>query len=225
MAKIDWKRRYEDGQIKLKKERVRRMKAERGMAAAEAKCASLQRGMAAAEAKCASLQRGKARLAKKVEELERVMKVHDNPHTPSSRKTPAHQSEVSKNKNKSKLPKNRSPRPKSGRKPGGQKGHEGKTSKPKPDAFEEHDMHKCAGCGSDRIHETGLKIRDITELPPPPPPITTRHTIHVYECDKCGAKGMEPETGLPSSGALGSGVIAEMGNNYLSSHAQSVNFS
>ena len=64
-------------------------------------------------------------------------------------------------------------------------------------------MRECAACGSRRIRAAGRRIRDITEVTPPPPPVTTRHTIHVYECAGCGRSGMEPETGLPGAGMLG----------------------
>ena len=155
----------------------------------------------------AEYKRGMSRLAGRVAELEKVLKIYDNPHTPPSRRAAGP-------KKKEAAAAEGSPSP-PGRKQGAQEGHPGKTSRPKPDRFEEHRMRECSACGSRRIRATGRRIRDITEITPPPPPVTTRHTIHVYDCAGCGRGGMEPETGLPERGMLGPRASAEIVGNFL----------
>ena len=162
----------------------------------------------------ASLADKVERLAKKVAELERIKRIYDNAHTPPSKMTYT-QKKIAAGKRAGS-------RPKSGRKQGAQKGHPGKTNKPEPAEFE-HSMSECAACGSGRINETGRKIRDITEIPPPAKAVTTRHTISVYECRRCGRKGMEPDAGLPGAGNLGRNARVRIADNFVCRMPQRMN--
>ena len=195
MSHTDWKR-------MCREEKTKRRKAEQLLAASEDR-------VGLAEAEAAAYRRDASRLARRVAELEKLLKIHDNPHTPPSRRAAG----LEKKKDADAEAEGSPSRP--GRKQGAQEGHPGKTSRPKPDRFEEHKMRECSACGSRRIRATGARIRDITEITPPPPPVTTRHTIHVYECAGCGRGGMEPETGLPERGMLGPRASAEIVGNFL----------
>lgn len=226
MKKVDWKRKYEAEHARMLKERDKRRKAESKYEASQAEIKKerarrmrAERERTAFQIKFEGARRDARRLFKKVRELEKYLQIHDNPHTPPSQKKNGKKGkgkEKSKGKSKTKdkkFPDNE--KAPSGRKPGGQKGHPGKTSKPKPTRFEEHTMSECPHCGSSHIHSIDQETRNITDLQPPPPPVTTRHTVHIYECSNCKAKDMMPETGLPSAGELGSRAIAEFGANYL----------
>ena len=84
-------------------------------------------------------------------------------------------------------------------------------------------MRECAACGSARITETGRKIRDIAEIPPPAKAAATRHTISVYECRRCGRKGMEPDAGLPGAGNLGRNACVRIADNFVCRMPQRMN--
>ena len=187
-----------------REEKSRGRQLEQLLAAAKDEAARAEDRAAKTEGMAAEYKRGMSRLAGRVAELEKVLKIYDNPHTPPSKRAAGPKKKAAEG----------SPSP-PGRKQGAQEGHPGRTSRPKPDRFEEHRMSECAGCGSRRIRATGRRIRDITEITPPPPPVTTRHTIHVYECAGCGRGGMEPETGLPGRGMLGPRASAEIVGNLM----------
>ena len=211
MKQVDWKRKYEAELVKRQKEKERRMLAESKYEAEHAERLKersrrirAERERAATQVKLEGARRDARRLFKKVQELERHLKMYENPHTPPSRRAPA-QKNGKKGKGK-KAP--------SGKKQGGQKGHPGKTNKPKPTRFEEHTMSECPHCGSNHIYSNQQKKRNITEIELPPPPVTTCHTINIYDCAACGKKEMEPETGLPSEGDLGKCAVSEIVGNF-----------
>ena len=197
----EWKHKFKGARIELQQVRMRLNvetdradRAERDKLRSDAENAFLRQAIEDERGARRKSDDRSARLAARVKELEKINKIHDNAHTPSSRMTYT-QKMIAAKKNRD--------RPKSGRKQGAQKGHPGKTSKPEPTEFEEHTMSECPNCGSDSIINTGQKTHNITETPPPAKPVTTRHTINVYECCRCGQKGMEPDAGLPSAGDLG----------------------
>ena len=215
----EWKRKCAEFKRKYKDERDKRRQAERRQDAETDRADLAVRDKLRADAENAFLRQElederkarlkaddrSARLAARVKELEKINKIHDNAHTPSSKMTYT-QKMIAAKKNRD--------RPKSGRKQGAQKGHPGKTSKPEPTEFKEHSMRECPNCGSDSIINTGQKTRNITESPPPAKPVTTRHTINVYECGRCGQKGMEPDAGLPSAGELGRNACGRVVANF-----------
>ena len=197
----EWKRMYKGTRTELQQVKMRLNvetdradRAERAQLRSDAENAFLKQALQdEREARLKADDRS-ARLAVRLKKAEKINKMHDNAHTPSSKMTYTQKLIAAKKARD---------RPKSGRKQGAQKGHPGKTRKPEPTEFKEHRMRECPECGSGRIRNTGQKIRHIMETPPPAEAVTTRHTINVYECRRCGQKGMEPDAGLPSSGELG----------------------
>src|SRR3954453_987336 len=80
-------------------------------------------------------------------------------------------------------------RERSGKKPGGQKGHQGETlcRTETPDAIIDHYPPNCAGCGG-RLTEamvTGFVARQVVDLPEPRPLIITEHRAHSCRCAAC----------------------------------------
>lgn len=146
-------------------------------------------------------------MAKAIKDLQARLAVYDNYNTPPSQKRPA-------------------PKPKggssngggTGRKQGGQKGHPGKTSRPKPTAFQEHMPTGCPDCGSQDLEVTGTRKRDITDVRRTATVTTTRHSIHTCRCGRCGRGGIIPDTKgvVPVSGNYGTGVVLEAASHYES---------
>ncbi len=93
----------------------------------------------------------------------------------------------------------RSLREPSGLKPGGQKGHKGKTLRQvaDPDVVVDHYPGPCLQCGSVLTPDMtrGYGVRQVFDLPAPKPLAVTEHRAHHCRCDKCGtrSKGSFPE--------------------------------
>ena len=157
-----------------------------------------------------------------VAELKRRLVRHDNYNTPPSQKKgpgwPDAKKSDDKNNGNNKSTKTRkgqnrenaagSPKPR-----GGQKGHEGRTRRPKPTEFKEHTPDACPECGSGNLSITKIIQRDITKAVRTVRSITTRHTINTCRCHRC-PKDIEPETGLPDTGSYDSSIIAEVADGY-----------
>jgi len=83
-------------------------------------------------------------------------------------------------------------RGKSGRKSGGQHGHEGTTPKQvaAPDEIIDHHPRTCPNCrASPSPENTGdLARRQVFDLPPPPPLFVMEHRVHACRCRACGTK-------------------------------------
>lgn len=94
-------------------------------------------------------------------------------------------------------------REKSGKKPGGQKGHAGETLRQSgaPDATIDHFPSVCEGCGAALTREMALDLardyaaRQVFDLPEPRPLVVTEHRAHVCRCAGCGeqTRGAFPE--------------------------------
>ena len=95
-----------------------------------------------------------------------------------------------------KPPRTQSLREKSGRKPGGQKGHKGETLRQaaEPDATVDHFPATCRRCGwaLTPAMATGYGARQVFDLPELRPLVVTEHRAHRCRCGKCGA-----QTGAP----------------------------
>lgn len=80
-------------------------------------------------------------------------------------------------------------RQKTGRKPGGQSGHPGRTLTfaPNPDVVVVHTPLCCAGCGSSLETIPGQEVgkRQVVDLPPLSL-VTTEHRVHTKTCPGCG---------------------------------------
>ena len=83
-------------------------------------------------------------------------------------------------------------REKSGRKPGGQKGHKGETLRQvaEPDTTADHFPETCRHCGSALTAgmATGYGVRQVFDLPEPRPLVVTEHRAHHCRCGRCGAQ-------------------------------------
>ena len=83
-------------------------------------------------------------------------------------------------------------RERSGRKPGGQKGHKGETLRQvvDPDDVVHHYPPACSMCGLglDPKTSVGHSARQVFDLPQPQPLVVTEHRAHDCECTACGAK-------------------------------------
>jgi len=86
----------------------------------------------------------------------------------------------------------RSIRKKSGRKPGGQKGHPGSGPEwsDNPDHVEPHALNACPHCGVDLSVVEGrvVRRRQSTDIPPPGAPKITEHQLVEKTCPHCGEK-------------------------------------
>ena len=83
-------------------------------------------------------------------------------------------------------------RERSGKKPGGQKGHKGETLRQVTDPNEvvNHYPPACSMCGVGLDPKTSLghSARQVFDLPQPQPLVVTEHRAHDCECTACGAK-------------------------------------
>src|SRR5271163_2269960 len=83
-------------------------------------------------------------------------------------------------------------RERSGKKPGGQKGHPGETLRQVTDPNEvvNHYPLACSMCGAglDPKTSVGHSARQVFDLPQPQPLVVTEHRAHDCECTACGAK-------------------------------------
>jgi transposase len=83
-------------------------------------------------------------------------------------------------------------RERSGKKPGGQKGHPGETlcRTETPDVIIDHYPPNCAGCGAPLTEAmvTGFVARQVVDLPEPQPLIITEHRAHGCRCAACGSQ-------------------------------------
>jgi transposase len=86
----------------------------------------------------------------------------------------------------------RSLRERSGKKPGGQKGHKGETLRQvaEPDSVVDHIPSSCMACGAAMTSamSAGHSARQVFDLPEPRPLVVTEHRAHDCECVSCGAR-------------------------------------
>ena len=86
-------------------------------------------------------------------------------------------------------------RERSGRKPGGQKGHKGETLRQVTDPNEvvNHYPPACSMCGVglDPKTSVGHSARQVFDLPQPQPLVVTEHRAHDCQCPACGAKSLQ----------------------------------
>jgi hypothetical protein len=85
-----------------------------------------------------------------------------------------------------------------GRRPGGQKGHEGTTLRmvENPDKLEQHRVDRCRGCGKSLVDQepVGYEKRQVFDVPEIKLEIT-EHRAEIKECETCGriTTGQFPE--------------------------------
>jgi len=119
-------------------------------------------------------------LREKIEQLERLLKSYENPHTPSSKKR---KKNTERDENQPRFP----------GKPKGSNG--GGIQLPPPDEFEKHELKACPDCDG-KLHETGLRKQTVIDFPEKPI-ITTEHHILQYYCSACD-KHVEARPSLPN---------------------------
>jgi transposase len=87
-------------------------------------------------------------------------------------------------------------RERSGKKPGGQKGHKGETLRQVTDPNEvvDHYPSACSMCGAglDPEASVGHSARQVFDLPEPQPLVVTEHRAHDCQCAVCGATTRAP---------------------------------
>jgi transposase len=87
-------------------------------------------------------------------------------------------------------------RERSGKTPGGQKGHKGETLRQVTDPNEvvDHYPPACSMCGVDLDPKTsiGHSARQVFDLPEPQPLVVTEHRAHDCQCDVCGTTTRAP---------------------------------
>jgi transposase len=87
-------------------------------------------------------------------------------------------------------------RERSGKKPGGQKGHKGETLRQvtDPNDVVNHYPPACSMCGVGLDPETsvGHSARQVFDLPQPQPLVVTEHRAHDCQCPTCGAETRAP---------------------------------
>ena len=83
-------------------------------------------------------------------------------------------------------------RERSGKRPGGQPGHPGKTlsRSETPDAIVDHFPNACDGCGEalSDAETDGHTSRQVFDLPEPQPLVVTEHRAHHCRCPACGTQ-------------------------------------
>jgi len=138
--------------------------------------------LAALRALVAELQAQNAALLARVAELERQLGLNSGnsgkpPSSDGLKKKPARVSSL---------------RETSGKPPGGQPGHPGKTLRrvETPDVTVDHFPPACAGCGAalSATMATGHTARQVHDLPEPQPLVVTEHRAHQCRCAACGAQ-------------------------------------
>ena len=160
-------------------------------------------------------------LKKEIEDLRRQLVYHDNPNTPPSRRTFTRKKKATSKETGGPVDKDAS-----ARRRGGQKGHEGTTSKPAPTKSETHAPLRCPGCGNTSLTVEDVQTRDITEIPEPVQATTTRHYLVSCSCGGCGLDGIEPGTGpsgdaavpvpdIPRRGSYGKNAVKAVLQNFL----------
>lgn len=155
-----------------------------------------------AEARCAALEGLVADLAAKVAELTRRLALDSG----NSSKPP---SSDGLGKKPARIPS----RAKSGRKPGGQTGHEGSTLAPAPDPDEvmDHLPSSCAcGAALSAADSTGaFDARQVVDIPRPSPALVCEHRAHSLRCRACGkTTKAEFPAGVSAPAAYGPELMA-----------------
>ena len=131
---------------------------------------------------------------------------HNGSNTPSSKKS------VTGQQLKKITAQNRT---KSKRKQGAQKGHKGKTNKPKPTEVVNVPLDKCQECGSKNIKKKRVVSRIVTEQEPPPPPNVVQYNEDEGDCNDCGAQNMRANSGIPKKGNYGMNIVFTVVFNFL----------
>ena len=97
---------------------------------------------------------------------------------------------------------------------GGQKGHKGRTCKPKPTEYETHTQDSCPRYGSGNLSITKILKRNIIKALRKVKVITTSHSINICRCRSCGYNGIESKDCLPNNGSYDPSITTEVADDY-----------
>jgi len=158
--------------------------------------------IAGLQAIIAELRAKNAALLARVAELERQLGLHSG----NSGKPPS-------SDGLKKPPRTRSLREPSGKAPGGQPGHPGKTlgRVAEPDTTIDHFPTACSGCGAalEAATASGHTARQVFDLPEPQPLLVTEHRAHLCVCAGCGTQTRAAfPAGVTAPVQYGSGIAA-----------------
>lgn len=131
---------------------------------------------------------------KENEDLKKELRIHDNPHTPSS----ARRFADSKAK-------------KDVKKRGAPKGHKGATRKLRdPDEVMNVTANICPNCGEDPGESYATETKTIEEMPPPQEIIVKQFNLSKYKCKNCSHKFKTKHKECPQEGRIGPYLLVYM---------------
>ena len=137
----------------------------------------------------ADLKMENADLKNKVTKLTNTLAYYDNSNVPPSHNTLTQQAVT-----KQKRTRNNGDEKTAKKSVGGQKGHKGRTNKPKPTEFKTYTPKQCPKCKTESIEIVKTVKEIVTDIAPPPPPVTTEYTIKIAKCKQCN-RTIVPKTG------------------------------
>src|SRR6266511_2914057 len=186
-------------------------------AADQTELAKRDAALAAKDAQIAQLQSQVAVLGDRVAQLER----RAGRDSSNSNRPPSSDSPYTK---KTRKPKDRSLRGRSGRKPGKQPGEPGAALSQvgDPDYTVVCAPAICAGCGRDLadVPVAAAQARQVFEVPPPPPrPVVTAYLVQARTCPVCGATSIgQAPAGVTGRAQYGPEVHAQAANLTVANH-------
>ena len=186
-------------------------------AAYQTELAKRDAALAAKDAQIAQLQSQVAVLGDRVAQLER----RAGRDSSNSNRPPSSDSPYTK---KTRKPKDRSLRGRSGRKPGKQPGEPGAALSQvgDPDHTVVCAPAICAGCGRDLadVPVAAAQARQVFEVPPPPPrPVVTAYLVQARTCPVCGATSIgQAPAGVTGRAQYGPEVHAQAANLTVANH-------
>jgi transposase len=132
----------------------------------------------------------------RIEELEKLIAIYENPHTPPSLKRGGSGKNHKKN---------------GGKKPGQKKGHKGVTRpRAEPDKQVDVTMGRCPYCDAELSNPVSVESRIIEEIPEPQPVIVTEYKIAHYTCPGCQREVVATDPDCPKEGIFGNNTIAQV---------------
>jgi transposase len=132
-------------------------------------------------------------LEARIAELERRLRLYENPHTPPSRIM-------------GKYP----PKKRSSGKPGQKKGHNGITRpQSEPSEHFETKMKICPDCGKLLGKPVKIERKVIEEIPEPMPVKVIEYIYYYYHCKKCNKEFTASHPDIPKEGRFGKNVLVE----------------
>ena len=145
-----------------------------------------------------NFEKRESEFKEKINELEKRLRIYENPHTPSS-----------KQRFKGNKPNRNSSSKKSHR--GAPKGHKGATRKtPEPDEIIPVPVDHCPGCGGDPGEAEGFETIITEELPPPREIKVIQYELFKYKCQHCGLEFTAKHKGCPQKGNFGVHLLSHI---------------